>query len=814
MIQLEEVHIEEVRGIRKLTLSLNRKTFAIQGPNGSGKSGVVDAIEFCLTGDMTRLSGHGTGSLSVKTHGPHVDARDYIDKAFVRLKVFIPSVNKRASITRKVKTPKAVKIEPEDADVLAALNEVARHPELTLTRRQIARFILAQATTRSKDIQTLLRLEAIDEVRARLKTALNTADRRTKEADAASSAAADALRRALDIEMLKSDDVLAAVNRRRKVLGLDALPKLDTTTSFTVGMASGDDAPKGPSKEAATRDLEALLESIDRAKQDDDTASELTSKADFLMERPELRTALRQRSLVESGLQLADEPACPLCDTPWELDALIAHLRKKLEASKEAQVVERELKNSAQELSTKVTALHTVVDAAAKLASLLELPQVAIALEQWRDDLVGFRTHLGSVDGVMESSARLRSSWQGMPSEVATHLDSLKNRVKGLPESSERDKATKLLIVAEERFTVLRKRKRDLDRNKRVGALGRDTYNAYCAAADEVLQKLYETVQEDFAKSYQAINRDDEGKFSAKLEPTEGKLELSVDFYERGLFPPGAYHSEGHQDGMGLCLYLALMEQLFQSDFTLAILDDVVMSVDKQHRREVCRLLKERFPNTQFVITTHDEAWLRQMQAYRLVARSTAVMFRGWTVEDGPRVNNATDAWEEIDTYMRDERVSDAATTLRRYLEFVFGEIAECLGAATLHKPDGNYDLGDLLPSSVSRMKDHLKAGVKSAKAWKNEDAQKAVEERQQRFTECQTRQGDEQWVVNRAVHFNEWADFAHEEFEPVVAACRDLVECFRCDKCGSWLSATLRTSAKVLKCDCSEVTINLELPG
>lgn len=814
MIQIQEVYIEEVRGIRKLTLPLNRKTFAIQGPNGSGKSGVVDAIEFCLTGDMTRLSGHGTGSLSVKTHGPHVDARDYPDKAFVRLKVFIPRVNKEASITRRVKTPKAVKIEPEDADVVAALEEVASHPELTLTRRQIARFILAQATTRSKDVQTLLRLEAIDEVRARLKTTLNTADSRTKEADATRAAAADALRRALDIEVSKSDDVLAAVNKQRDVLGLDALPRLDSTTSFTVGMASGHDTPKGPSKEAAARDLEALRECIDPAKQDDDIVSELTSKIDLLTERPELRAVLRQRSLVDSALPLADHPACPLCDTPWELDALIAHLRKKLEASKEAQVVERELKNAAQRLNTKVTALVTVVDALAKLASLLELPQVVIALEQWRDNLVGFRTHLGSVDGVMESSARLRSNWQCVPSEVAEYVDSLRKGVKGLPEWSDRDKATKLLIVAEERLTVWRQRKRDLDRKKRVGTLARDTYNAYCAAADEVLQKLYETVQEDFAKSYQAINRDDEGTFSAKLEPSEGKLELSVDFYERGLFPPGAYHSEGHQDGMGLCLYLALMEQLFQSDFTFAILDDVVMSVDRQHRREVCRLLKDRFPNTQFVITTHDEAWLRQMQASKLVTRTTAVMFRGWTVKDGPRVNNATNAWEEIDAHMKDERVSDAATTLRRHLEFVFGEIAECLGAATLHKPDGNYDLGDLLPSSVRRMKEHLKAGAKSAKAWKNEGVQRAVEARQQHFANCQSRQGDEQWVVNKAVHFNDWAAFAPEEFKPVVAACRDLVECFRCDHCGSWLSATPRTSARVLKCDCSGVTINLELPG
>ena len=64
------------------------------------------------------------------------------------------------------------------------------------------------------------------------------------------------------------------------------------------------------------------------------------------------------------------------------------------------------------------------------------------------------------------------------------------------------------------------------------------------------------------------------------IEPSEGKLDLEVNFYERGLFPPAAYHSEGHQDGMGVCLYLALMKRLFSERFTFALLDDVVMSVD------------------------------------------------------------------------------------------------------------------------------------------------------------------------------------------------------------------------------------------
>ncbi len=82
-----------------------------------------------------------------------------------------------------------------------------------------------------------------------------------------------------------------------------------------------------------------------------------------------------------------------------------------------------------------------------------------------------------------------------------------------------------------------------------------------------------------------------------------------MNFYDRGLFAPGAYHSEGHQDGMGVCLYLALMKQLFGARFSLALLDDVVMSVDSGHRYQFCKLLKKHFPETQFIITTHDRLW-------------------------------------------------------------------------------------------------------------------------------------------------------------------------------------------------------------
>src|SRR6267378_6318233 len=102
MIKLESVHIEEVRGIRKLDLDFRKDKFAISGPNGSGKSGVIDAIEFGLTGQIGRLTGRGTKGLSLSEHGPHVDKTKFPDAAFVELRLFLTELGKSVTITRKI----------------------------------------------------------------------------------------------------------------------------------------------------------------------------------------------------------------------------------------------------------------------------------------------------------------------------------------------------------------------------------------------------------------------------------------------------------------------------------------------------------------------------------------------------------------------------------------------------------------------------------------------------------------------------------------------------------------------------------------
>ena len=134
---------------------------------------MIDAIEFGLTGQISRLTGRGTKGLTVSEHGPHVDKTKFPDAAFVELKVFLPDIGKSATITRKISAPKKPKIVPSDPDVLAAFAEIADHPEIALSRREILRFILVEPTKRSEEIQTILKLDEIGDTRSAFNTAQN-----------------------------------------------------------------------------------------------------------------------------------------------------------------------------------------------------------------------------------------------------------------------------------------------------------------------------------------------------------------------------------------------------------------------------------------------------------------------------------------------------------------------------------------------------------------------------------------------------------------------------------------------------------------
>ena len=419
---------------------------------------------------------------------------------------------------------------------------------------------------------------------------------------------------------------------------------------------------------------------------------------------------------------------------------------------------------------------------------------------------------MGSLDP-MPDVAKVLANFLPVPADASETLAAVESAVAAIPDPTDQDAARDYLTVAQERLQAYRDAAIAEKRSEERTALTRKVYETYGAVSMSVLNGIYKKVEEQFGELYRFINREDEEKFTAQLTPSIGKLGFDVDFYGRGFFPPGAYHSEGHQDGMGICLYLALMKHLLGDSFSFAVLDDVLMSVDAGHRREVCNLLKEKFPHTQFILTTHDEIWLRHMKSAGLIAPHAFIHFRTWDVEHGPTEWEDRDVWEEIDADVARDNVRSAAGLLRHYLEYASAEICHRLRAPVEFRGDAQFQLGDLLPAAIGKFGALLREGKASAQSWGKQDEMEAIEARESEFKSRVAATKVDQWQINSAVHYNAWASFTPGDFAPVVKAYRELMQSFACAnvKClGLLYVQPERGDREEIRCACNGTNINL----
>lgn len=818
MIRINTIHIEEFRGIRDLTLDFAGNNFGICGSNGTGKSGVVDAIEFCLTGNITRLSGQGQGELSVKVHGPHIDQCANPDKAKVTIIATVPSLGKEVTITRSVKNSRAVTIEPTNPKIQSIIEELQSHPEFALSRREIAKYIVTPPSQRSVDVQTLLRLDHIGDLRKALLSYSNKCKREADEAERARDRAETELKIALNISTLDRIQVLEKANEQRNALGLPALTELTPQTSFKEGTPEDSKEVNKPSisKAVALSDLTALSTAINLGQSDaiKEHRESAIASLNQLKEDEKALSLARAHGLITTGLDLITGDNCPLCDLQWDAEKLRAHLKAKLLSSKEIGTLLNNLGNSINVIIAGIESRAAGVRKAAIYAAALEpvlshakLDAYVKSLDETVSALKAFEDDHAQIDGAF---IVLEAKWWDVPEDAQTQLDDLVTGIKALPESLAKDKAVEFLAVLQDRYERLLIAAKNAKTLVARNAVAQNVYENYNTVSNTVLEGIYDAVAKEFTDFYKAIN-DDEGMFTGQLKAEPAKLSFNVDFYGRGVFPPGAYHSEGHQDGMGLCLYLALMKHTLGDKFTFAVLDDVLMSVDTGHRREVCRLLKTKFPNTQFIVTTHDRIWLQYMKTEGLIQKGQ--LFGGWNIDTGPRIWDDTDIWTEIQQALDKSDVPLAAVLLRRYLEYISAVLADNLRAKVEYRGDASYDLGDLLQPTLNRWKELLKKGIKSAEHWGHNEAKAALEVKVSEAEILIQKSSVEQWAINKSVHFNEWENFTVAEFKEVSDAFMLLLDhiCCQNEKCVSYPYVTpSKGSSEQLRCNCGTINVNL----
>ena len=448
-----------------------------------------------------------------------------------------------------------------------------------------------------------------------------------------------------------------------------------------------------------------------------------------------------------------------------------------------------------------------------KSAEILELKEEVIALKSWTNELKILLSVLED-----ENYPDIRFSEEMVevllaPDNLDFILDNIYSvAIEKSPEPSEEQTAWDNLTRLEENLKNYERSIDNCTKSFESYKKSEILYKTFLESRDKILNKLYSEIKDRFVELYRELHLDDEMEFKAIIISESAGVDFKVDFHGRGVNPPNALHSEGHQDSMGICLYLALAERLTQGFIDLIILDDVMMSVDAPHRREICNLLANFFKGRQFFITTHDQTWARQLQSEGVIKAKNRIEFSNWTIENGPSVNISGDIWDEIDDDLERNDIPSAAAKLRRGSEEYFSQVCSALHAPVRFNLSGQYELGDLLSGAMAEYRNELKHAKEAANSWGNTEELESLKEIDEFSRNVFTRLNMERWAVNPALHYNQWADFTPQDFKPVVDIFRDLFSIFQCDKCGTLLHLVINgPRPEAVKCNCGEVNWNLK---
>lgn len=816
-MKLLELEITNVRGIVHLPLKPGERNLVVWGPNGSGKSAVVDAIDFLLTGRISRLTGAGTGDLTLNRHGPHIDHRP--EEASVRAVVKLHGLYEPVEIARTMEHPGTLQCNPAALPYLQPVVDLARRGQHVLTRREILKYITAESGARAVAIQHLLKIEEIEDIRKSLVRVANDLEKECQAASRAVSAAEGTVCATVQKRPPFRDSVvLQVVNQNRAVLGGQPVSGLnpdelkDNLTPPTV--VSTSDAPNVTLLERDLqnlRDVETLSSQAEVAKIDGSLRETIAA----LRSDTELLKAFRRLELTRMGLSLIDEiGSCPLCDTIWPPGELSTYLQQRVGTAQVAIAHQDRVGTLSKALLGRVDSTISSVPKGIAAAQAVGLEMERVVLEAWLRDLTQLATSLASPLETYPSSQTTLELVQRMlaPDNIAEVVGATSKALAAkFPKTSAEQTAWDTLTRLEENLRSLKATHARVKEAQASAQRATILLEGFLSARNSILGSLYDSIRDRFVDLYRQLHEADESRFSAILAPQGAGLDFEVDFYGRGSHPPHALHSEGHQDSMGLCLYLALCERLTKGVIDLVILDDVVMSVDSDHRRQLCHLLATSFPERQFLITTHDRTWASQLRSESVVTKQCLVEFYNWHVDSGPQVNFESDMWERLEDDLERGDVPAAAARLRRGSEAFFATVCESLQAPVVFKQNGRYELGDLVPPALREYGELLRAAKRSGNSWNRRDAVERLVEIETVAKSVFSRSNAERWAVNASVHYNDWADLADPDFRPVVDAFHDLYRVFLCSTCDGVLYRVKSGPETVgVRCNCGAVSWNL----
>lgn len=772
MLLLKQVRAEGFRGIRSgPILDFGHGGLLLLGNNGVGKTSWVDAIEKPLTGRCSSVE-TGDQSLSWAKHGGHIRSTE---PPAVVLTISDGGADHEISFETDVATlPSNVR----------ALLSAAKQSSFILRRRTLLDFINAKPQDRYKALEGFLNLDSYGLFERGLRGLQQWLAEELASLESTTERLETSIRAKLVLPVTTPVAEAKVVEKITQLLHEARLDPVSDLVHLSERKNEAEELMSAFGDVAALGRVNALgqrCEKLPLAESLVQAAQSCLEAAQNSFNEEQLLTGMFFAEVLTKGLEwMVDEKLanCPLCDSPIDLAAV----KKSVEI---------------------------------KLASHQQLTQLrSVAVEQRRTFAAELSHYLGAFEQVVQDWPRAIKT--PLPHEASEYISTLKLIESGLRSSASptqlAENVKKLSTLANDELGgmirgIIDDHKESFPDQDRYAALfvARDAiaasqdlfpklmaarakreqleiHNAQIirvvghaeTARKAAVQSLVDQVTSTADKYFQQIHPGE--KIGApSLEVTQrgtGSLSLTGEFYGRRGDPRGHY-SEGHLDSLGLCLFLA-MRRLHHDrhpELNLLVLDDVLHSVDGEHRRRTAKLIVAEFSDHQIIITTHDPLWFEYL---KVATRGRSFLQRrvlSWTIDDGPRISDYVADYEWlISTEGQGAAAATRIITAGRLLEESLQNLCNNLEVPVPYRLRGDYSIDPLWINFVKVAKTNAEFYA---------------------VAQGPIQKIDELRLLRNLVgaHWNEWAQqltpSEADEFCEVVLELRGLVYC---DNCGEFI--------------------------
>ena len=498
------------------------------------------------------------------------------------------------------------------------------------------------------------------------------------------------------------------------------------------------------------------------------------------------RLAVLQPSDIFIGkLTDGSEVECPACGQLVRVDDFRAHVKAELERLKEIKKT----------LGDRNSSMGSLCDVVKSLKSCLDKQEV----KSWRSEVANgpLEVSLSYLDSLDVDALRgncsekdlqdIESNFVPLVEAAALASAEAPPDAKQLRDDNAVVEAAKDTIKARDRVTSLERADALVFLTKSLEQTTREEIRGRSSA-------VIGDISEDIRAMWTILHPDEAIEDIHLYVPDDADkaIDISLKFHGKELNSPRLTLSEGYRNSLGLCIFLAMAKRESKSDRPI-FLDDVVVSMDRNHRGMIVELLTKEFGARQVIILTHDRDWyteLRQLLDNQTWTFKTLLPYE--TPEIGIRWSHKTMAFDDA----RDQllaRPDAAGTDARKIMDVELTYIGEHL---QIRLPYLRFDKNDrrMAHEFLERL------AADGARCFQR----KTAEGNYEIYTDAieALKSADKLLIAwaNRGTHS---FDLVRSEAAKLIEACEKALDCFKCVSCRKAVWAARTDSPKCHQCQC-----------